>query len=235
MPEVECKAAFFATGNNLKLVKDSIRRTLLCSLDSLVERPELRDFAFDPVERVLADRGKYVAAIITIIRAYRAAGSPKVCGSLGSYQKWSEMVRAPLMWLGEADPVKSNETVREEDPELTAIREVFSYWEQTLGINSTCTAHQLIQTACHKEQSPDGQDMYAFVQPEFRDVLLRVAGDGGAVSSKRLGWWLSGINGRVVDGKRIDMKHDPKHGNRFFLHKATDGGVAPPPPKDPPF
>ena len=79
-------------GNNLKLVKDLIRRVLLCSLDFLVERPELRDFAFDPVERVLADRGKYVAAIITIIRAYRAAGSPKVCGSLGSYQKWSEMV-----------------------------------------------------------------------------------------------------------------------------------------------
>jgi hypothetical protein len=28
------------------------------------------------------------------------------------------MVRAPLIWLGEADPVDSMETAREEDPEF---------------------------------------------------------------------------------------------------------------------
>ena len=33
---------------------------------------------------------------------------------------------APLVWLGEADPVKSMETARDEDPELLAIRELFA-------------------------------------------------------------------------------------------------------------
>ena len=53
-----------------------VRRTVLCSLDAGVERPELREFAFDPIARVLENRGAYVAAAITISRAYRAAGLP---------------------------------------------------------------------------------------------------------------------------------------------------------------
>src|SRR4051812_11530345 len=62
VPELECRAMFFATGNNLVLVGDMTRRAVLCTLDAGMERPELRPFGFDPIKRVLADRGAYVAA-----------------------------------------------------------------------------------------------------------------------------------------------------------------------------
>jgi len=224
-PEFECKAAIFATGNNLVLVGDMVRRAVVCTLDARVERPELREFKFDPIDRVLQNRGAYVAAGLTIARAYKAAGAPKVCGPLGSYGEWSETVRAPLMWLGEADPVESMETAREEDPELSAIRELFGQLPDHFGDREWTTA-ELIKIACEREgQIVPGFKLPDFKHLELRDLLLRVAGEGGAVSGKRLGKFLSTIGGRVVGGYYLDVKRDPSHGNRFSLRPAPSGGA----------
>ena len=43
-----------------------------------------------------------------------------------------------------------------------------------------------------------------FAHPEFRDVLLEVAGDRGYINNMRLGKWLAKNKGRVVGGLRID-------------------------------
>ena len=72
-PEFECRSAVFATGNYLVLLGDMTRRTLVSMLDAQVERPELRQFQFDPFLRVLGNRAAYVAACLTISLAYRAA------------------------------------------------------------------------------------------------------------------------------------------------------------------
>jgi putative DNA primase/helicase len=145
-PEFECKASIFATGNNLILVGDMVRRAVICTLDAGVERPELREFKFDPMDRVLQNRGSYVAACLTIARAYNAAG---VCRPLGSYDEWSDAVRAPLIWLGEADPVDSMETAREEDPELMSIRELFAQLPSHFPDREWTTA-DLIKIACER-------------------------------------------------------------------------------------
>ena len=216
-PETECRATVFATGNGLILVGDMTRRTVLCTLSTKAERPELRDFIFDPIERVLADRGAYVAAVLTIVRAYRAAGAPKVCGPVGSYEDWTQAVRAPLIWLGHSDPCASMDKAREEDPELSAIRELFGHWQGHLTLSGSYTANAIIKTACERSSFGGYSTTGDFVLPEFRDLLLRQAGDGGAISSKRLGKWLSKISGRVVDNYRIEMKIDGKHGNRFTI------------------
>jgi putative DNA primase/helicase len=68
--------SLFATGNNFVVVGDLCRRVITTNLDAAMERPELRQFKFDPVEMVLADRGKYIAAVLTICRAYFVAGRP---------------------------------------------------------------------------------------------------------------------------------------------------------------
>ena len=57
---------------------------------------------------VMADRGKYIAACLTICRAYIAAGRPDKLPKLASFGGWSDTVRSALVWLGEADPVKSH-------------------------------------------------------------------------------------------------------------------------------
>jgi hypothetical protein len=55
------RTSVFATGNNFTPVGDLCRRVITINLDAGMERPELRQFKFDPVERVLEDRGKGAA------------------------------------------------------------------------------------------------------------------------------------------------------------------------------
>jgi Bifunctional DNA primase/polymerase, N-terminal len=192
MPDCEVHTAVFATGNNIAFKGDMVRRGFVCHLEALEERPELRTFHQDALKQVAADRGRYVAAGLTIIRAYLAAGVPRVCGPFGSYPEWSTMVRSPLVWLGEPDPVSSMDASRAEDPELSDIRELFGLWlSYGIDLDTPYTTTRFVEEAC---KPPTG-----FNSPWFKQFLVRVAGDkDGNVSAKRLGEWLRRISGRVV-------------------------------------
>ena len=50
-PQIPNRMTIFATGNNIRLKGDMVRRALICSLDARIERPELRTFKNKPVER----------------------------------------------------------------------------------------------------------------------------------------------------------------------------------------
>ena len=95
-PDCEVHTAVYATGNNIGLKGDMVRRGLVCNLEALDERPELRRFNRDTRRQASANRATYVAAALTVMRAYLAAGAPEVCGPFGSYAEWSTMVRSPV-------------------------------------------------------------------------------------------------------------------------------------------
>lgn len=95
----------YCTGNNIVVVGDLCRRTITVALDPKMERPELRDFKANPVEKILADRGSYIAAALIVCRAYVVAGQPKKAQRLASFEGWSDTVRSALIWLEKADPV----------------------------------------------------------------------------------------------------------------------------------
>lgn len=48
-----------------------------------MEVPEAREFAADPVATVLADRGRYIAACLTVARAYIARKRARQAGGRG--------------------------------------------------------------------------------------------------------------------------------------------------------
>jgi Bifunctional DNA primase/polymerase, N-terminal len=148
MPDCECHTALYATGNNITFKGDMVRRGLVCNLETLDERPELRKFDRDTLRQAAANRGTYVAAGLTIMRAYLAAGAPPVCGPFGSYAEWSAMVRSPLVWLGEPDPIASVDTSQAEDPELADIRELFDLWLDELKLDTPYTSASIIEAAC---------------------------------------------------------------------------------------
>jgi hypothetical protein len=210
MPDCDCHTAVFATGNNITLTGDMVRRGLVCELEALEERPELRAFKHDILKRVTNDRGRYVAAGLTIIRAYLAAGAPAACGPLGSYSEWSRMVRSPLIWLGEPDPTMTMDVIRAEDTELADICEFFDLWfDFDLGLNTPYLSARIVEEACKATSTiSTGLNLNP---PVFRQFLMRVAAsrDGTDVSVKRLGEWLRRISGRVVtrsaDGRRYRL------------------------------
>jgi hypothetical protein len=219
MPRCECRTTVLATGNNVTLKGDMVRRGLVCNLDAVTERPELRSFTRDALASAMESRAQYVAAALTVIRGYLAAGEPPVCGSIGSYKAWARMARSPLVWLGQPDPVDSMNAARAEDPELSDIREFFDLWLAYLQLDEDYTTAHIMETAC----APPQGTPYDLNPPAFKQFLMRVASDrkGEAISAKRFGWWLRGINGRVVDDHRLLMGRFNKALACFRLQKTT--------------
>jgi hypothetical protein len=105
-----------ANGNNATVADDLVRRTICCTLDANMESPEKRTFSTNPMAMVMRNRGAYIAAPLTIARAYIAAGKPDCLPPLASYEGWSDLVRSSLVWLGFPDPVDTMESARGADP-----------------------------------------------------------------------------------------------------------------------
>jgi hypothetical protein len=198
--EVPTNAAMFATGNNLTLTGDIIRRAVRCSLDPGVERPELREFSCDPIAEVEANRGKYVLAAITILRAFSIAGRPQQTTPLGSFAEWSGWVRGSLIWLGIEDPCATMEEVRSADPQQEARLSVAQQWHSVLG-DRRVSVKQVIDAAVEIEVGFNPRP--EFLRPDFREALLAIAGDHGAINGRRLGKWLAGNQNRVVEGMKF--------------------------------
>jgi putative DNA primase/helicase len=150
----------FANGNNIVIVGDLCRRVISARLDPKMEKPELREFKGNPVATVLENRGAYVAAALTICRAYIVAGRPNPARRLASFEGWSDTVRSALIWLKKEDPVKSMEDTRAEDPEVSELGDLLSSWSTTIGIGDQyrITLKNVIATI--GEMKSDGKEGY---------------------------------------------------------------------------
>jgi putative DNA primase/helicase len=215
--EIESRATVFATANNMTVKGDMTRRTMLAQIDTQEERPEDREFQFDPVARVIEDRGKYVSACLTIVRAYIEAGCPDKQRKLASYGPWSDLVRSALIWLGCEDPAKSIGDARATDPVLEGLRQVLAAWELLHGLDAALTVSAVIAGLADRSgelnlaEDDKAAAAEAAATRELRAALMPIAGSRrGLIDPNRLGVWLRKSKGRVVDGKRFTV---PAHGH----------------------
>jgi putative DNA primase/helicase len=225
--EIESRATLFATGNALRVRGDMTRRTLLCDLDANMERPELRVFKADPIATIMTDRGRYISACLVIVRAYFLAGLPGKLPPLASFSDWSDLVRSTLVWLGCADPASSMEAAREDDPELSELREVVTAWRDALVVGEAMTVKELADAAeCHRTDDL-GITTQEYSRPELREALHKIAGERGTINTKRLGNWLAKNAGRIVGGHRIAKGGDTASGGliRWRLINAKMGSM----------
>jgi hypothetical protein len=210
----------FATGNNFVVVGDLCRRVLTVNLDTEVERPELRQFKFDPVERVLANRGAYIAAALTICRAYVVAGRPGMAPKLASFEGWSDTVRSALIWLGKSDPVQSMENARAEDPERAELSDMLEAWGSVIGVGGGArvrVADAILKGMSMVRPGPSYGDTPSPMEPTYPELYaalealaFRDTGKRGQKPDARLlGTWLRKFKGRIVNGRRFAMLADP--------------------------
>jgi hypothetical protein len=218
--------SLFATGNNFTIVGDVCRRVITCNLDPEVEQPELRQFDFDPVDRVLADRGKYIAGALTICRAYIIANRPNLAPRLASFEGWSDIVRSALIWLGKEDPVKSMESAKAEDPERLELISMQEAWGKAIGIGGGSRvklAAVLLKGAAMSRQC-DGAELEP-TNPELHAALemvhFRGAGKRGQPDARMLGLWLRRFKGRVIEGKRFSNAPNEKGGSEWWLERVN--------------
>jgi hypothetical protein len=184
---------FFATGNNVELKGDAVRRVVVCRLEPMVERPEERTgFAIkgDLLAHVGRERARIVTAALTLLRAHALAGRPNCkLSPYGSFEAWSDVVRSAVAWATGIDPCETRKGLRDSDPEVAARTALIRGWSELPGGFDGLTAAQAIALI----QEAKGEAL--------RDVLLV---DGGNRNSPiALGKRLKAIKDRVVDGMAL--------------------------------
>jgi hypothetical protein len=222
---------WFANGNNLIISGDLCRRVVRARLDAKMEQPELRVFKGDPVATIMADRGAYIAAGLTICRAYAAAGRPDPRRRLASFEGWSDTVRSALVWLDEADPVASMATSRAEDPERGAFRALLSEWAAEFGTgeDNSKTLRDVVTLAC--ETTTSGGSWHPTpVRPNLHAALTAaVVGQSRRnLSASSLGYWLRSRKDAIAGAYCFRNKILSGEA-RWWVDALADEAVRPPP------
>ncbi len=100
---VPVKCSWIATGNNLQLGGDMARRCFWIRMDAGVPDPFRRTgFKHSPLkEYILGNRRDLLIALLTLIRAWFAAGQPRTSTPpVGSFEHWTEVVGGILEYAG---------------------------------------------------------------------------------------------------------------------------------------
>ncbi len=200
----------FATGNNITIAGDLCRRTITSRLDAKLENPQLKEFKNNPIRKILDDRGTYIAACLTICRAYIVAGRPGPLPRLASFEGWSDTVRSALVWLGKADAIETMESIRAEDPQRAALSDLLHAWanDHSTGRGSDVTLAVIIEKSMKLEKM-GGQETGEFQFPDLNAAVRAAASAAGVksfgskVDPLMFGLWCRANKGRIVDGLRL--------------------------------
>jgi hypothetical protein len=132
---VSTRTLFLSSGNNVGPVQDMTRRCLTIHLSPDCEVPAARSFTRPELVRdVLRERGRYISAVLTIVRAWVVAGRPMTeCKPLAGFGDWSALCRQPLLWLGMADATASVFKAMAEDPDRETLSRLLMAWQSTFG------------------------------------------------------------------------------------------------------
>lgn len=191
---VSTRALFLSSGNNVGPVQDMARRCVTINLSPQCEVPAARDFLRpDLVREVLRDRGRYVSAALTIVRAWIGAGRPVAeCRGLAGYADWTSLCRQPLMWLGLPDPVASLFDAITEDPDRETLARLLHAWRRVFGRSAAMVRDAVREAGGIRDD-----------EHELQEVIRDIADERGAINRRKLGWWIKRRAGRIVDGLRF--------------------------------
>jgi hypothetical protein len=95
-------AVWLASGNNTRISRELIRRTIWSRLDARVDAPwERTGFRHPNIATwTKANRGRLVGAVLTLCQAWRAAGCPAGSETLGMFESWAEVMGGILQVAG---------------------------------------------------------------------------------------------------------------------------------------
>ena len=226
-PEFPLVTTWFGTGNNVVLIADLNRRTVPIRLKSPLERPEERGGFAHPhlVDHIKANRGQLVAAALTVLRAFIAAGRP--CHGLkpfGSYEGWSKLVRGAVSWVCNVDPCEArSELASAGDYESEYLRVLVEGWKMAFPGGGPHLAAEFLMAV---KLAPS-----KFVGAvEAMEVLCRGPKRDDLPSTVQVGKMLAQYKERVIAGAQfVQAPGSDKSGRRWMLMQCQGGEPLPRP------
>jgi hypothetical protein len=200
------------SGNNFIPGGDLWRRVLTARIDPKTEHAHLRTFDLDAQAYCRTHRQQLVAAGLTLLRGFIAAGSPRATkDKLGSYEAWDDLVRQCVIWLGDqgiamvkisgqlapvCDAGRAIAKAQERQPELLKLAAFLELAQRTMKQDRWRTA-ALIARANNELGTPEeGQPL--------RDTLMEIAGTGNVINSRILGRWIEKQSDRRCNGRWLE-------------------------------
>lgn len=220
MVTVPMNGVWFVTGNNLQFRGDLSRRVVPILLDPSVEFPEERaGFRHDDLLGwVQQERGRLVAAALTILRAFVVAGKPQQkLTPYGSFEQWAMLVRTCVAWLTGIDPTGGRKALREQDTDHETLSALLATWANEVGEGpkKRATVAQLV------ERCEAAGGLYDADATALRDALgaLCTDYDGKRLDRRRIGYALRQYRDRIAEGRALRRGEKGKAGAEWWVEK----------------
>ena len=189
---VSTRTLFLGSGNNVGPIRDLLRRVVTINIDPRCEAPAAITYKDKPRERVRKHRGKYVAAVLTIIMAWQRAEAPKAdVSDIATFTgPWSDYCRQPLIWLGLPDPATALLKQLNHSPVQEALASLFAEWYEVFGSVPTAV-RQVVPKMSENEK--------------FMDAILEfsLADMQGKINPTRFGQLLGKNANRIIGGYQL--------------------------------
>lgn len=211
MIEVPVRCTWAATGNNITVRGDLPRRCYWVRIDAQMAKPWKRpteDFAHPLPAWAHEARGRLLAALLTLCRAWVAGGRPahRPAAVLGGFEEWQRVVGGVLDAAG-VDGFLGNLDEFHERSDLDAEEWVafLSGWHEALGDLPTTVAELAERGDIAQHAPADGRD------PD------------GTVNNRRLGHALRAREGMRWDGRGLRVEKAGSHRRGTLWRVRTDG------------
>lgn len=214
---IEWRAVIFASGNNVSCRGDMLPRVLSPRLETTLNNPETRtDLKYPDLRKhVRENRMALVAAGLTILRAYVAAGCPdQGCPRWGGFESWARLIPHAIVWAGGVDPMGARRGLEgDDDPARAQHAALINGWELLCRIHEDGTkglsAKKAIDFLFAKKKDTDAPDHLV----DLRDAIEQStdARPGMVPSARRLGEILRKLKSTPMGG-RCFKSDTPKSG-----------------------
>jgi hypothetical protein len=218
MAEAPLYMAWYATGNNVLIAADTARRVCHARLESPEERPEERSAFRHPnlLAWVGENRPRLLAAALTILRAYCAAGRPdQGLPAWGSFEGWSGLVRSAVVWAGLPDPGETRLLLQEQaDVAAESMAVVLACWERLDPDRCGLTAAEVIERL-YKQPPPSPPAFHADLKAALESLIAKP-------DARALGNRLRAYRRRIFQGRFIDQAGTQQRAARWAVFPASE-------------
>jgi len=217
MVEAPLYVTWYATGNNVAIGADTARRVCHIRLESPEERPEeRRDFRHPNLLAWIGEqRKRLLASALTILRAYFVAGCPdQRLPAWGSYENWSAVVRAAVVWIGMPDPGETRLLLQDRaDVNAESMVVLLACWEKMDPERRGLTAAEVIDRLYKQLPGLPEEGCHADAKAALESLL-------GKPDARQLGNRLRSFRRRIFQGRFIDWAGESQRAKRWAVFPA---------------
>jgi hypothetical protein len=243
------KFTWVATGNNVRVTEDMVRRSVHARMDR--DKAEARGWreakakaAFNNIKSEPKPRAEVISAVLSLLHHVRQTGA--ALPLLSNFEGWSALPREVAYLVMGADPVATQARLRRNDEKAIEHAEITTALLALIGTEAqegSAAGFMLVREIAARICGPS--DLARLVAPgvlpeHVEDLCRHFENATGTELERRLSAWLrqhkdrrtapdeDGVSYAVVCRKLIDRKHRNKRDHwGIAVHRRTASGALP--------